>query len=110
MSQARFGSTGELETVTFNLELNVEQAYSEVRKLETALFRVLSMARRAGLPEDLSRAFTMIQRQIMTVRMLTTALVALNMALSAGSPAGVLLAITGFAGVGFSMVDTLAGY
>jgi len=110
MSQARFGVGGELETVTFNLELNVVQAYSELRKLEAAWTRTLSLIRRAGLPEDLSRALGIIQRQIMHVRLLTSAILALNLALSQGSPAGVLLAITGFAGVGFSMVDSLAGY
>lgn len=101
---------GELETVTFNLEINVEQAYSEMRKLELVFYRYLSLARRAGLPEDISQAFGIIQRQIMFVRMLQTSLIALNLALSAGSPAGVLLALGGFAVASVSMVDTLAGY
>jgi len=100
----------EEETVTFNLEINVEQTYSELRKAELVLYRYLSLARRAGLPEDLSRALGFIQRQIMFVRMLTTAIIALNLAMSTGSYAGVALALGGFAAAGLSMADTLAGY
>jgi len=100
----------EEETVTFNLEINVEQTYNELRKAELVLYRYLGLARRAGLPEDISRALGFIQRQIMFVRMLTTSMIALNLAMSSGSPAGVLLALGGFAVAGLSMTDNLAGY
>lgn len=42
--------------VTFNLELNVEQAEAEIRKLQTLLFRTMTLMRRLGLPEQIDHA------------------------------------------------------
>jgi len=80
------------ETVTFNLELNVEQAISEIRRLETLLFRSIALARRLGLPEDIDEQIRKIQRFIMIVRLAHTAVIALN---AASGPIGWALAIVG---------------
>jgi len=81
------------ETVTFNLELNVEQAISQIRRMETLLFRTLALINRLGLPEDISRAISVVQRLIMTVRMLHTAILAFE---AATGPIGWALAGVGF--------------
>ena len=80
------------ETVTFNLELNVEQAISEIRRLETLLFRSIALARRLGLPEDIDSAVYKIQRLIMVVRLAHSTLIAFQ---TASGPIGWALAIVG---------------
>ena len=78
--------------ISFNLELNVEQALSEVRRLETLLFRSLGLLRRLGLPEDMRKGISDLQRMIMTIRMLHTAIIALQ---GATGPIGWALALVG---------------
>jgi hypothetical protein len=90
------------ETVTFNLELNTEQTFSEIRKLETLLFRSLALARRLGLPEDINEAINRIQRMVMTIRLLHTAMIALE---AATGPIGWALAIVGGVSAVVSMGD-----
>jgi len=88
--------------VTFNLELNVEQAYAEIRKLQTLLFRVLGLLRRLGLPEEIDRALAIIQRTIMAARLLYTSLLTLE---SASGPMGWALAIVGVTSAAVSVAD-----
>lgn len=78
--------------ITFNLELNVEQAISHARQLETLMFRCLSLSRRLGLPEDISQQIYQIQRWVMAIRMAHTAMIALE---AASGPIGWALAIVG---------------
>jgi len=82
------------EGITFNLELNVEQSMAEVRRLETLLFRTLGLARRLGLPEDISRQVYAIQRAIMIIRMLHSAY---NLLMASTGPIGWMLGAVGFA-------------
>jgi len=77
------------ETVTFNLELNTEQALSSIRQLEGLLYRSLALIRRLGLPEDMNQAIYEMQRMIMTIRLLHTAIILLE---SASGPIGWLRA------------------
>ena len=90
--------------VTFNLELNVEQAYSEIRKLQTLLFRTFSIIRRLGLPENIEQAITTIQRLIMIIRLLHTTMIAFE---AATGPIGYALAGLGviYAGVAMTNLD-----
>ena len=90
------------ETVTFNLELNVEHVLSDVRRLETLLYRTLGLARRLGLPEDLSQGIYQIQRMIMVIRMLHTAMIRLQLA---AGPVGWALAAVGIASAAVSFAD-----
>jgi len=91
-------------TVTFNLELNVEQTLSEIRRLETLLFRTISLIRRLGLPEDIDALISKIQRTIMTVRILHTSLIALQ---AASGPVGFALAGVGIATAALSFTDVI---
>jgi len=97
------------ETVTFNLELNVEQAYSEIRKYETVMYRVLGLMNRAGLPEDVQDAIMLIQQLVMTARLLQTAIAALNVSMMT-SPAGVVLGGVGIMMAGVSGIESVQMY
>ncbi len=68
------------ETVTWNLDINVTQAQSELRKVEFLLFRTLGILNRLGLPEDIQKGIAELQRLIMIVRLTHTALIALQTA------------------------------
>jgi len=80
------------ETVTFNLELNIERALSNARQLETLLYRSIALTRKMGLPDDLNEGLYKIQRMVLAVRMLHTAILALH---AASGPIGWALAIIG---------------
>jgi uncharacterized protein YaaW (UPF0174 family) len=90
------------ETATFNLELNVEQCVSEIRRLETLLYRSLALAKRLGLPENINQAISQIQRLTMVIRMLHTAIIALQ---AASGPIGWALAGVGIASAGLTIID-----
>lgn len=81
------------ETVTFNLELNTEQAFSNLRQLEMVSYRTLGLIRRLGLPEAANQFIADIQRMVMAVRLLHTTLTLLE----SGTTFGWIKAIlTGF--------------
>ena len=69
------------ETVTFNLDLDVSRASSNIRQLETLLFRTLGLLKRLGLPEEIEAAISKMQRLIMVIRLAHTALIAFQAAL-----------------------------
>ena len=83
------------ETVTFNLELNVEKAIGNIRQLETLLYRSLALVRRLCGNEDVDAAILKFQRLTMTVRLLHSAFIMLD---SATGPIGWAIAIIGFIG------------
>ena len=60
------------------MELNAEQVISQLRRVETLLFRTLSLVRRLSGSEDVSAAIMKIQQLVMTVRMLHTSLTLLQ--------------------------------
>ena len=82
------------ETVTFNLEINVEQAFSTVRKLELIAYRTINLLRRMGLPENVDDAIAKVQRFIMTVRLAHSAILAFE---AASGPIGWIMAGLGIA-------------
>ena len=98
------------ETVTFNLELNVERAFESSRRIELLLFRVLGLwgriCRMLGLPED-SPAVTIVQRVqqvVMVIRQLHTASILIQ---AASGPIGVAFAALGLAGMALTTGDLL---
>ena len=95
------------ETVTFNLELNVERAIDSTRRLETLLYRTLGLLGRLGLPENIDQAIAKVQRLVMTIRLLHTAMIALE---SASGPVGWALAIVGTGSALLSMGDLVYDY
>jgi len=92
------------ETVTFNLELNVESAISSVRRLETLLFRTLGLLRRLGLPEDIEAVIFKLQRLVMVIRMAHTAIIAFQ---AASGPIGWALALVGLAAAAASTASMM---
>ena len=68
------------ETVTFNLEVNVEQALSNLRQIEGLVFRTLGYIQRLGLPENINQAITIFQRATMAIRLLHSAIIAMQVA------------------------------
>jgi hypothetical protein len=78
---------------------------SELKEVEYIFYRVTSLMRRMGLPEDVNKAITTLQHAILTVRILTTAIYYLQ----ATTPYGQLMAIVGLATFAFTVVDTI-GY
>jgi hypothetical protein len=91
-----------VQDITLNLELNVEKAYDNARRLETLFFRTLGLMRRIGLPEDISAAVYKIQRLIMVIRMAHTAILAFE---AASGPIGWALAIVGISSAALSATD-----
>lgn len=57
-------------TVSFSLEVNVQKAYEDIRRLQTILYRVAGLLRRAGLPEEYDRLIAAVQRTIAALNML----------------------------------------
>jgi len=84
--------SAEDHSVTFNLELNVEQVIENIRKYETLLYRSLALAKRLGLPEDISQQIEKIRQLIMAIRLAHTSMIALE---AASGPVGWALATVG---------------
>ena len=82
------------ETVSFSLEVNIEEALTSLRKLQTILYRTLAIIRRLGLPEDVNDAVMKIQMLIAIANQLRLAFIALSVA---SGPLGWALAGVGVA-------------
>jgi hypothetical protein len=93
------------ETVTFNLELNTEILTDNLRQLERLAYRALGLLQRFGLPEDVNQAVEKIQRLVMTIRLLHSAIIMLQ---TASGPIGWALALTAVGSAAFSIGDTLS--
>jgi len=98
------------ETVSFSLEVNVEKAYEDVRRLQTILFRSLGLVRRLSGSEDLNQAIAVIQRAISIINRLRLALAALQAArMAAGDPLAWILAGISITEVGLDVATELDG-
>lgn len=85
--------------MSFSLEVNVREAYTDLRKVQTLLFRTLGLMRRFGLPEDINAAISLMQRMIMVANQLRLTMATLQ---AASGPMGwallgVSVATTAFA-------------
>jgi len=100
------------ETITFNLELNVEKVLSSSRRIEFILFRVFGLwakfCRLLGLPEDSSiMVITQrVQQLTMIVRQLHTSAILLQ---TASGPIGWAMAGISFASLGMSLYESTTG-
>jgi len=98
------------ETVTFNLELNVEKVFSSSRRIELILFRVLGlwarMCHMLGLPEDspVVQIAQRVQQLTMIIRQLHTSAVLLE---AASGPIGWAMAGISVAATAMSMADVM---
>lgn len=98
------------EEIQYNLTVNTELAYNEVRKLEVVLMRVLSYIERltGGHPE-LAKFINIIQSAITALRTLQMAIRAVELA---SGPIGWAYAATSVIAVGFSgysIYETMRG-
>lgn len=91
------------EEVSFTLTLTVEQSITELRRLQTAIYKSLELFRRMGMPEELDKAIMVIQRMISVVRQLEIAAIALHAGLG---PIGWILGGVGIASAALTAFDT----
>ncbi len=95
--------------IQYSLTVNTEMTYSELRKLETVLMRVMGYVQRFSGNTDLNKFLEMIQKLIVTVRSLQMAIRALQLA---SGPIGWAYAATTIAGTalsGYSLYESLVG-
>ena len=86
------------ETVSFSLEVNIEKAYEDVRRLQTILSRSLGLIRRMSGNENLDDAIRKIQSMIAYLNTLRLAAAA---AQAATGPIGLAM-------FGITMATTVA--
>jgi hypothetical protein len=99
----------EANEIQYNLVVNTELSYNEVRKLEIILMRCLSYASRLTGSEDLKKGIQVLQTAITTLRTLQIAMRAVQLA---SGPIGWAYAATSVIAVGFSgysMYETIVG-
>ena len=95
-------------TVSFSLEVNVEQAYQNVRRLQTVLNRSLSTLRRLTRSENLQDFYREAQRAIAIANELRLALASLQaLRMAAGDPLAWAMAGVATAQVVISVADEL---
>ncbi len=97
------------EEVQFSLTVNTELTYSEVRKLETVIMRILGYVERLSGSPDLQRLINVIQATITAIRSLQVALRSLELA---SGPIGLAFAATSViaAGLsGYSIYESITG-
>lgn len=84
-------------TVSFSLEVNIDKAYENIRKVQTVLYRTLGLLRRMGLGEDVSAAISEVQRFITVLNLARLTIAALQTATGPIGYAmfGISLATTG---------------
>lgn len=90
--------------VSFSLEINVEQAYQDIRRVQTLLYRTLGLLRRMGLSEEIDEAIAQIQRLIAILNSARLAIAALE---AASGPIGWALAAVQVGTTLFSVADMI---
>lgn len=74
-------------SIDYLLTVNIDLAYSDVRKLEAAIMKTLNIAERLTGDENLKQGIQTMQRAITTLRMLQVAYQAMQIArMSSGDP------------------------
>jgi hypothetical protein len=94
------------ETVSFSLEINVEEAMVELRKAQTALFRLLGLLRKHFGDDRFDAVISKIMELITVINQARLALAALQIAMAGAGPVGWLLAGVGVLSA-ISSADTL---
>lgn len=92
------------EEVSFTITVDTTDTLRDIELLRTFLLRSLSLMRRLGLPEDIQRGITVIQRFILAVNQARLAALALQ---AASGPVGWGIAAVGIAGTALTYFDTL---
>jgi hypothetical protein len=85
--------------IQYNLTLNADMSFSEIRRLEIVLVRVMSYAQQLTGDPNLKKGIQTIQQAIMSLRMLQIAIRAVQMA---SGPIGWIYAGTSVLAAGIS--------
>ena len=93
--------------ISFDLEVNVEPAYQELRRVQTLLMDTLLLMRRLNLPPDLNRAISLMMRARLTAERLIRSIELLQAATIAGGPIMWLTALVSFGISTFAASDLL---
>lgn len=100
--------SAEHHIVSFDTELNVEPAYTELRRLQTALFKSLGMVKRASGSEDLNKFIADTQKAIRIANQLRLTLAALQAArMASGDPLAWAMAAISVGEFAFSAGDMI---
>lgn len=91
-------------TVSFSLELNVQQALTRLRAVQAVAFRLLGLFRRLGLPENIDAAIGRLQRFIMLANQARLAAIAFQ---TAAGPVGIAFAAIGIAATFLMTAETI---
>ena len=94
---------GQLETRVDSLKARADmtEEFLTTQQFERILYRVMSIIKRMGLPENLQAAISLMSRAIMTARMLTMSLHFLEMA----TPYGWFMGFTGIISTSLSAAE-----
>ena len=93
------------EGVSFSLEVNVEPAYTKMRKVHTIIYRALGLMRRTGLlPDVIDQTIAKIQRVIALANQARLTFIALH---AASGPYGWLLAGVGLGATILTAADVM---
>lgn len=101
----------ETTTLDYLVTVNAEQCYTELRKLEISLIRILGFIERMSGDPNIDNFANKIQRTIVLIRQAQIAFRALYalMAGTMGGPIGWLFAGTQIVGIGLSMYEATRG-
>jgi hypothetical protein len=98
------------ETVSFSLEINLDHAEREVRRLQTVLYRSLDLVQRACGSTEFGKFIRAAQKVIVMANRLRLALLALQAArMASGDPFAWALAGISFAEVGVDVATEMDG-
>ena len=101
-------SLRDIDDVSFSLEVNIQDAYIEVRRLQTIFFRTLGLAERLTGNENLKESIVEIQRAIAWLNRLRLVYRAVQLArMAAGDPTAWALAGIGVAEIIVSTYEVI---
>lgn len=103
MSQTRFGAGGELETVTWEFQVDTSSFVDNVNRAALVATGLLGITAKLGLPPNLERGLLTIQRVTLAAIAARAALLALQTA----TPWGVFAASLGLLGAATAFTDTV---
>ena len=66
----------EEHVISFSLEVNVDDLYQNIRRVQALIFRTISLLRRMGLPEEVDAAIVKLQRLITILNMARLTIIA----------------------------------
>jgi hypothetical protein len=91
------------------LRANFSECRGELREVEYLFYRMTSLINKLGLPEDVQQAIQILQRLILTIRMMHSAIILLTSMTPYGEILGTIATISAFATMGDTMYEATRG-